>query len=120
MYSKQVADHIANPRNVGEVTDPTGVGDVTNQVCMDRIKLSIKVTGGILTEAKFKANGCPPTIAAASMLTELIVGHPVARAQSLSRADITTALGRLPAAKTHCAMLAIDALEMALQHAKQR
>ncbi|HEY6332818.1 MAG TPA: iron-sulfur cluster assembly scaffold protein, partial [Blastocatellia bacterium] len=92
---------------------------VTNQVCMDRIKLSLKVSQGIVTEARFKANGCPPTIAAASVLTELTIGHPLAHAESLNRTHIIAALGRLPAAKTHCAMLAIDALEMAIQQVKR-
>lgn len=120
MYSKQVAEHIANPRNVGELEDPSGVGEVTNQVCLDRVRLSIRVSDGIVAEARFKANGCPPTIAAASVMTELIIGRPLSRAESLNRSDITTALGRLPAAKVHCAMLAIEALQAALEQARQK
>jgi len=120
VYSKQVSEHISNPRNVGEIDDPAGVGDVTNQVCLDRIRLTIKITNDVLTEAKFKANGCPPTIAAASVLTELAAGRTVADAKSLSRVDITDALGRLPAAKMHCAILAIDALQAALDDAMRK
>ena len=114
MYSKQVAEHIASPQNVGEVENPSGVGDVTNQVCMDRIRLTVRIVDGVISEAKFKANGCPPTLAAGSVLTLLIAGQSVSRARSLSRTDIAGALGRLPAAKMHCAMLAVDALAAAL------
>jgi nitrogen fixation NifU-like protein len=114
MYSPQVADHIANPRNVGEIEHPSGIGDVTNEVCQDRIKLSILISDGVVVEAKVRANGCPPTIAAASVLTELMLNKPTSELQSLGRADITKALGRLPTAKTHCAVLAIDALRAAL------
>jgi nitrogen fixation protein NifU and related proteins len=120
MYSKEINEHIANPRNVGDIENPSGVGDVTNQVCLDRIRLSIKVDNGILTEARFKANGCPPTIAAASVLTELITGRSVKEAELLERTDIVGALGRLPPAKMHCAMLAIDALQAALQGTRQK
>ena len=115
MYSPQVADHIANPRNVGELDDPSGVGDVINEACMDRIRLTISVEGGRLVDARVKAQGCPPTIAAASALTELIIGLPLAELHSLSRKDVTDALGRLPPAKTHCAVLAVDALRAAIE-----
>jgi len=115
MYSSQVADHIANPRNVGELDDPSGVGDVVNEVCQDRIRLTIRIRQGVLSEAKVKASGCPPTLAAASVLTELIIGHSVSDLQVLGRRDVTSALGRLPAAKMHCAVLAIDALREALE-----
>lgn len=118
MYTRQVADHIANPRNVGQLESPTGVGDVTNEVCLDRIRLTIRVDGERLTDAKVKAQGCPPTIAAASMLTELIIGRSLAEAQSLTRKDVVESLGRLPAAKMHCASLAIDALRAAIDDIK--
>jgi nitrogen fixation NifU-like protein len=114
MYSAQIADHIANPRNVGELEHPTGVGDVTNEVCLDRIRLTVRVEGGILTAAKVKASGCPPTIAAASVLTELIIGRSVDELQSITRKDVADALGHLPPAKSHCAALAIDALRAAI------
>jgi nitrogen fixation NifU-like protein len=119
MYSPQVADHIANPRNVGEIEHPSGTGDVTNEVCQDRIKLTIRIDKGMIVEAKVRANGCPPTIAAASVLTGLILKKHVSELQSLGRADITKALGRLPAAKAHCAVLAVDALRAALQQSRE-
>ncbi|HJQ70155.1 MAG TPA: iron-sulfur cluster assembly scaffold protein [Blastocatellia bacterium] len=115
MYSKQVADHVANPRNVGELENPTGTGDVTNEVCMDRIRLTIRVDDGRLAEAKVKASGCPPTIAAASVLTELIVGRELGELQSLGRKEIIDALGHLPATKKHSAALAVEALQAAIK-----
>ncbi|HKV37927.1 MAG TPA: iron-sulfur cluster assembly scaffold protein [Blastocatellia bacterium] len=115
MYSPQVSDHISNPRNVGELERPTGIGDVTNDVCLDRIRLSIDVRGDMLVDAKVLAQGCPPTIAAASALTELIIGKSVAELESLDRKDLASMLGRLPPAKTHCLVLALDALRDALR-----
>jgi len=114
MYTPQVADHIANPRNVGEIEAPSGIGDVTNEVCLDRIRLSVLVKGEHLIEAKVRASGCPPTIAAASVLTELIIGRSLSELQSLTRRNIIDALGRLPPAKAHCAALAIEALRAAI------
>lgn len=118
MYSAQIVDHLANPRNVGEIEHPTGVGDVTNEVCLDRIKLTVRVAENKITDAKVKASGCPPTIAAASVLTELIIGHPIDALRSLTRKDIADALGHLPPAKSHCAALAIDALRTAIADSK--
>lgn len=114
MYSSQVADHIANPRNVGELDHPSGVGDVTNEVCLDRIKLTVRIEGEKLVDAKVKASGCPPTIAAASVLTELIIGRSIQELSLLTRNNVINALGHLPPAKSHCAVLAIDALRAAI------
>lgn len=119
MYTTQVADHIAHPRNVGELESPSGVGDVTNEVCLDRIKLTIRVDGSRLTDAKVKAQGCPPTIAVASVLTELIIGRPLEEVESLTREEVVWSLGRLPAAKMHCASLGIDALRAAIGDLQQ-
>jgi NifU-like protein involved in Fe-S cluster formation len=115
MYTVQVADHIANPRNVGELESPSGIGDVTNEVCLDRIRLTVRVEDERIIDAKVKASGCPPTIAAASVLTELIIGCSLQELQLLSRKDVVDALGHLPPAKKHCAVLAIDALRTALE-----
>ena len=119
MYSPQVAEHIANPRNVGELDNPSGTGDVTNEVCRDRIKLTVRVEGNRVSNAKIKASGCPPTIAAASALTELIIGRSLAELDRLARKDVIDALGRLPAAKMHCASLAIEALRAAIEDSKR-
>jgi NifU-like protein involved in Fe-S cluster formation len=119
MYSPQVADHIANPRNVGELDNPSGVGDVTNEVCMDRIRLTVRVEAGRVSDAKVQAHGCPPTIAAASALTDLIIGRSLDELQSFTRKDVVDALGRLPAAKMHCASLAVEALRGAVASIKR-
>lgn len=113
MYSPQVIEHIANPRNVGELGNPSGIGDVTNEVCLDRIRLTVSIEGDRLTDAKVKASGCPPTIAAASVLTELIIGRTLEDIRSITRNDIATALGHLPPAKAHCTALAVEALRAA-------
>ena len=119
MYTPQVAEHIANPRNVGELEHPSGIGDVTNQVCMDRIRLTVRIEGERLSDARVKASGCPPTIAAASVLTELIIGRAVGELDAMTKHAIADALGRLPAAKQHCASLAIEALRAALHDARR-
>ena len=116
MYSPQLAEHIAHPRNVGEINNPSGIGDVTNEVCLDRIKLTVLVEGDLLIDAKVKASGCPPTIAAASVLTELIIGRSVEQVRSVTRTDVANALGHLPPAKAHCTALAIDALRAAVEN----
>jgi NifU-like protein involved in Fe-S cluster formation len=119
MYSQQVAEHIANPRNVGELENPSGVGDVTNEVCMDRIRLTVRVEAGRVKDARVQAQGCPPTVAAASALTELIAGRSLDELRSFTRKDIVDALGRLPAAKMHCASLAIEALRAAIENSRR-
>ncbi|HKA20944.1 MAG TPA: iron-sulfur cluster assembly scaffold protein [Blastocatellia bacterium] len=114
MYSPQIADHIANPRNVGELDTPSGIGDVINEVCLDRIRLTVRLENDLLIDAKVKASGCPPTIAAASVLTELIIGRSINEVQAISREDVVRELGHLPPAKAHCTALAIEALRAAL------
>src|SRR5215813_3900912 len=110
MYSPRVADHISNPRNIGELEHPSGIGDVTNEVCLDRIRLTVRISDGTVAAAKVKAEGCPPTIAAASVLTELIIGRSINEVQAISREDVVRELGHLPPAKAHCTALAIEAL----------
>jgi NifU-like protein involved in Fe-S cluster formation len=120
MYSPQVAEHISNPRNVGELDNPSGIGDVTNEVCMDRIRLTVRVESGRISDARVQAHGCPPTIAAASALTELIMGRSLGELQSFTRKEIVDALGRLPSTKMHCASLAVEALRAAIESSLQR
>lgn len=120
MYTRQIAEHIANPQNVGELEAPSGTGDVVNQVCMDRMRLTIRLEGDRLADARIKARGCPPSIAAASVLTELIIGRTLDELEALSRKDIADALGHLPPAKMHCAALAIDALRAAIDDSKRK
>lgn len=119
MYSQTVAEHIANPRNVGELEAPSGTGDVTNEACLDRILLTIKIENDQISDAKVKAHGCPPTIAAASVLTELIIGRRVADVASLGRQDVEEALEYLPSTKKHCSLLAVDALREAIENSRR-
>jgi nitrogen fixation protein NifU and related proteins len=116
MYSSQIAGHIANPRNAGELENPSGIGDVTNEVCLDRIRLTVRLENGTLIDAKVKASGCPPTIAAASVLTELIIGRSIEELHTISRKDVARELGHVPPAKAHCSALAIEALRAALDN----
>jgi nitrogen fixation NifU-like protein len=119
MYSQTVAEHIANPRNVGELDSPSGRGDVTNEACLDRILLTIKIEGQQIVDARVKALGCPPTIAAASALTELIIGRLITDAELLNRNDVEAALEYLPPTKKHCSLLAIDALRTAIEDSRR-
>jgi nitrogen fixation protein NifU and related proteins len=114
MYSAKVLEHLENPRNVGEMSDATARGEATNPVCGDLLFLYIKVDGGKIAEASFKVQGCPPSVAAGSALTEMITGLTVEEARRLAPQDITHALESLPRNKEHCSVLAIDALRAAL------
>lgn len=119
-YSTTFTDHIQNPRNVGELADATAVGEQTNPVCGDRLRLSLKIIDGRIEEARFLAYGCPPTLACASLLTELLDGQAVDQAMRLTRRDLLEALGGLPSRKHHAAALAIETLRTALESACSR
>lgn len=110
MYSDKVLDHFNNPRNVGEIAQPTTVVEVTNPACGDVLKLWVVVENGKVTEAKFKAAGCVPAVACASWLTEWVVGKNLADQPHLTPDQIESALNGLPAASRHAAVLATDAL----------
>jgi nitrogen fixation NifU-like protein len=114
MYSAKVLEHLENPRNVGEMIDASVRGEATNPVCGDLLHLYLKVADGKIVSSSFKARGCPPSIAAGSVLTELITGISPEEARQLKPQDITRALETLPRNKEHCSVLAIDALRAAL------
>ena len=114
MYSKQVLEHLENPRNVGVLEDATGFGEATNPVCGDVLHLYLKIVDGKIVAASFKAQACPPCIAAASVLTEMISGLAIDDALRLEPVDVTQVLGTLPRNKEHCASLAIVALRAAV------
>ena len=114
MYSAKVLEHLENPRNVGEMSDATACGEATNPVCGDLLRLYIKVSGGKIVEASFKVQGCPPSVAAGSALTEMITGLAADEARKLAPQDVTRALENLPRNKEHCSVLAVDALRAAL------
>src|SRR5262249_42272637 len=114
MYSAKVLDHLENPRNVGELPGATAEGKATNPVCGDLLHLYVKIENGKIAAASFKAQGCPPSIAAGSVLTELLQGLAISEDDELKPHDITRALVSLPRNKEHCSVLAIEALRAAL------
>ena len=116
MYSSKVLEHLDNPRNVGVMEGASARGDATNPVCGDVLHLYVKVAEGNIVAASFQAQACPPCIAAASALTEMLQGLAVAEARLLKAADVTQALESLPRNKEHCPVLAIDALRAALKN----
>lgn len=115
MYNTTVMDHFENPRNVGEIPDANGVGEVGNLSCGDILKVYIKVKDGILEDVKYKTFGCGAAVASGSMLTELAKGKTVEEALKITNDDVAEALDGLPPVKKHCSNLAADALKKALE-----
>ena len=114
-YSEALKDHLANPRNAGELADADAVAEQLNPVCGDRLKLSLRVRGGRVESARFLAYGCPPTLACGSALTVMLEGMSLEDAARLTRQDIARAVGGLPARKGHAAALAVETLRAALE-----
>ena len=115
-YSDKVIEHFKNPRNVGEMKDPSGKGKVGSPVCGDIMELYIKVDENeVITDAKFKTFGCGAAIASSSILTEMIKGMTVKEALKLSNDAVVEALGGLPPVKTHCSVLAEEGLKKAIE-----
>ncbi|HET6461402.1 MAG TPA: Fe-S cluster assembly scaffold protein NifU [Syntrophales bacterium] len=119
-YSEKVMEHFRNPRNVGEIENPDGVGRVGNPVCGDIMELYIKVKDGVITDAKFKTFGCGAAIATSSMVTELVKNRTIDEALKISNRAVTEALGGLPPIKMHCSVLAEGALKKALDDYRGR
>lgn len=113
-YSSKVMEHFANPRNVGEIEDASGVGKVGNPVCGDIMNMYIKVEDGIITDVKFKTFGCGAAIATSSMATEMIKGKTIEEALQLTNAAVAESLGGLPKVKMHCSVLAEQAVRNAV------
>ena len=114
-YSAAFKDHIANPRNPGELADANAIAEETNPVCGDRLRLSLVVRDCRIEAARFLAYGCPPTLACGSALTEMIQGKTVEEAMRLTRKDLLDAVGGLPSRKHHAASLALETLRNALE-----
>jgi len=114
MYSVQVLDHFQNPRNAGEVEDADAAAEVENPACGDVLRLSLKISEGRISAARFKAKGCVAAIACGSALTDLVVGKTPSEARKLRREDVIAVIGSLPQASTHAAQLALDVLAEAL------
>ena len=119
-YSERVMEHFRNPRNVGEIENPDGVGRVGNPVCGDIMELYIKVKDGVITDAKFKTFGCGAAIATSSMVTELVKNRTIDEALKISNWAVAEALGGLPPIKMHCSVLAEEALKKALDDYRGR
>ncbi len=120
MYSEKVMDHFTNPRNVGEIEDADGIGQVGNAKCGDIMKLYIKVDGDTIVDAKFKTFGCGAAIATSSMVTEMVKGKSLEEAESISNKGVAEALDGLPSVKMHCSNLAADALHKAINDYKEK
>ena len=115
MYSEKVMDHFQNPRNVGELPDANGVGEVGNMRCGDIMKLYIKVGDNeVIEDIKFQTFGCGAAIATSSMITEIVKGMPISKAEQVSNRQVAEELDGLPPAKMHCSNLAADALRAAI------
>ena len=114
MYTDLVMDHFSNPRNVGEVADADGVGQVGNPVCGDIMRITIKVVDDAIEDAKFKTFGCGAAVATSSMVTEMVMGKTLTEAAEISNRAVAEALGGLPPIKMHCSNLAADALHLAI------
>ncbi|HME45022.1 MAG TPA: Fe-S cluster assembly scaffold protein NifU [Syntrophorhabdales bacterium] len=119
-YSDKVMDHFMHPRNMGEIEDASGVGEVGNPACGDVMRLYLKIEDGKIVDAKFKTFGCGAAIASSSMTTELIKGKSIDEALKLSNQAVSEALGGLPPAKQHCSVLAEEALQAALEDYKKK
>jgi nitrogen fixation NifU-like protein len=115
MYTDKVMDHFTNPRNVGEIENANGVGEVGNAKCGDIMRIYLNVQDGIIKDVKFKTFGCGAAIATSSMVTELVMGKTLDEALKISNDAVAEALDGLPPAKMHCSNLAADALHEAIK-----
>ena len=114
LYSEKVMDHFMNPRNVGEIENADGVGEVGNAKCGDIMKIYLKIENDVVVDVKFKTFGCASAIASSSMATELIKGKPLSEVLSLTNKAVVEALDGLPPVKVHCSVLAEEAVKAAL------
>jgi nitrogen fixation NifU-like protein len=108
-------DHFMNPRNVGEIENPDGVGEEGNPTCGDAMRITIKVEDDKIVDAKFKTFGCGAAIAVSSMVTEMVIGKTLDEALAITKQSIADELGGLPPQKMHCSVLGSDALRKAIE-----
>src|SRR5438477_4212144 len=118
-FSTVFKDHLANPRNAGELSDANGVAEETNPVCGDRLRLGLRISNGRIEAARFLAYGCPPTLACGSVLAEMLGGMTIEEAMKLTRKGIADAVGGLSTRKQHAAALAIETLHAAIINSSQ-
>ena len=115
LYSDKVMDHFMNPRNVGEIADADGVGEVGNAKCGDIMKMYLKIKDGKIDDVKFETFGCASAIASSSMATELIKGKTIDEALAVTNKQVVDELDGLPAHKLHCSVLAEEAIKSAVK-----
>lgn len=114
MYTEKVMDHFTNPRNVGEIEDASGVGEVGNATCGDIMRIYLKIEDNIIKDIKFKTFGCGAAVATSSMITEMVKGKTIEEALQVTNKAVAEELGGLPPAKMHCSNLAADSLQKAI------
>jgi len=119
-YSKKVMDHFAEPRNVGEIEDADGIGEIGNPVCGDMMTFYIRVKDDIIEDIKFKTFGCGAAIAVSSMVSEMGKGKTLDEAMKIENKDVAEELGGLPKNKMHCSNLGADALHLAIEDYKKK
>ncbi len=115
-YSQKVMDHFMNPRNVGSIENPDGVGEVGNPRCGDIMRIYLKIENDVITDIKFQTFGCGAAVATSSMITEMVKGKNIKEALKISNQNVAEALGGLPPVKMHCSNLAAQALKAAIDN----
>ena len=120
MYTEKVMEHFQNPRNVGEIESPDGVGEVGNPICGDIMKIYLRIKNDRIEDIKFKTFGCGAAIATSSMVTEMVKGKTLDEAMAVTREAVAEALGGLPPNKMHCSNLAADAVHKAIEDYRRR
>ena len=119
-YSDTVVEHFERPRNAGELASPSGEATVSNPVCGDRMKVTLRIADGRIAEMRWLTRGCPPAIATSSWTSEHVAGWTLERAEGLTREAIAEGVGGLPRDKLHCSVLAADALRGAIADYRAR
>lgn len=120
MYSEKVIDHFTNPRNVGEIENADGVGQVGNAKCGDIMRITLDIEDNIIKDIKFKTFGCGAAVATSSMVTEMVKGKTLEEALKVNNATVAEELGGLPETKMHCSNLAADAVHAAIKDYKEK
>ncbi len=120
MYNDTVLEHFRNPRNAGDIDNPSGVGEVGNAACGDIMRIAIEVENDKIVDVKFKTFGCGAAIASSSMATEMVKGKTIDEALQITNKQVVEALGGLPKPKIHCSVLAEEALHLAIKDYKEK
>lgn len=115
MYNEKVMEAFSNPKNVGEIENPSGIGKVGNASCGDIMQIALKIENDIIVDAKFKTFGCAAAIATSSTATDMIIGMTVSEALKVTNKKVIEVLGGLPAQKIHCSVLAEEAIKKAIE-----